>query len=260
MKKWYITTALLLAVSISVNSQQWKLKRIEALFGLGTTSLYGDLGGKPGASDLLFIKDITFRTTRPSMYLGIRYRIDPRWTVKTSFTYGYSNTSDFEGSRNEHRGFSSVTQLFEVSGNVEYYFISEHRLLTSAAVFNRRGMINNYSSYAAYVFAGVGSALYWPEPEVEMPRPGDEYKTDMGVAATIPLGIGIIYIISDSWIIGYEFGYHQTLSDRIDGYISPTSKRPDVFWISSLTLSYRVPTTRKGLPVFMDREWRRARL
>jgi hypothetical protein len=260
MMKWYITTALLFTFITGGIAQQWKLKRIEALFGIGTTSMFGDMGGKPGASDLLFIQDITFRTTRPSIYLGLRYRVNPRWTVKTSFSYGYSKTDDYEGSRNELRGFSSVTRLFEFNGNVEYYFISEQRLLTSAAVFNRRGMINNYSHYAAYVFAGLGSVLYKPDPAIGAGRPGDEYRTTTGITATLPIGIGVKYIISEDWIIGYEFGYHQTISDKLDGFISPTSKRPDVYWISSLTLNYRIPTTRRGLPVFLDREWRRARI
>ena len=84
---------------------------------------------------------------------------------------------------------------------VQYYFISEQRLLNSAAIFNRRGMINNYASFAAYVFAGVGATMFWPEPVIQEPRPGDKYKTDMGVTAVIPVGLGIKYIISDDWII-----------------------------------------------------------
>lgn len=259
MLKWYLTTALFFFLSIAGYSQQWKLKRIEALFGVGTTNIYGDLGGAANATNLLFIKDITFRTTRPSFYAGIRYRLDQRFTIKTSFIYGYSHSEDFTGSRNEIRGFTSTTQLFEISGNLEYYFISEQRLLNSAAIFNRRGMINNYASFAAYVFAGIGATMFWPEPVIQEPRPGDKYKTDMGVTAVIPVGLGIKYIISDDWIISYEVGYHQTLSDFLDGFKPPSSKMPDIYWISSLNLSYRIPTSRRGLPIFMDRQWRRAR-
>lgn len=259
MVKWCVSAVIAVISIFPVNSQQWKLKRIEGIAGVGTTNVYSDLGGAPNATSLLFIKDITFRTTRPSVYLGARYRIKPSTSVKLSLFYGYSKTKDFAGSRNENRGFTSVTQLVEIAGNYEYYFLPEQRRLRSAAMFNRRGMINDYSSFGAYLFTGLGATLYWPNLEFDEPREGDEYKDNMGITASLPIGAGFKYIISDKWIIGYEIGYRLTISDYLDGFISPWSKQPDTYWISSINLSYRIPTSRRGLPIFMDRQWRRAR-
>jgi len=259
MLKWFISTVIAIFISSSLYAQQWKLKRIEGILGVGTTNVYSDLGGAPNATSLLFIKDITFRTTRPSVYAGIRYRVNPNTSVKTSFTYGYSKTADFAGSRNENRGFTSVTQLVEIAGNYEYYFLPEQRRLRSAAIFNRRGMINDYSSFGAYLFTGLGATLYWPHLRFDEPRAGDKYRDNFGVTATLPIGAGFKVIISDKWIFGYEIGYRLTISDYLDGFISPFSKQPDSYWISSFNLSYRIPTSRRGLPIFMDREWRRAR-
>lgn len=260
MGKWFVAIGFLWLALVPANAQQWKLKRIEAIMGVGTASVFGDLGGKQNATSVLFIKDFTFRSTRPSVTLGLRYRIDPRSTVKTSFIYGYSKTEDFTGSRNELRGFSSVTQLFEFSGHYEYYFLSENRQLKSAAMFNRRGMVNNYSSFGAYGFAGLGATLFWPNLTYSEPREGDEYKNNMGVTIAIPIGIGLKYIISDKWIVGYEIGYRQTVSDLLDGFISPFSKTFDVYWFSSLNLSFRIPTSRRGLPLFLDPRFRGPRL
>lgn len=251
-----IISAVLL---LPVNSQQWQLKRVEASFGIGTANVYGDLGGSSSESKMKFITDITFRNTRPSIYGGIRYRIKPAYSVKLAFNYGYSKTSDYEGSRNEGRGFSSVTQLFEVSGNFEYYFLPEFRRLRSAAMFNRRGMINDYSFFGAYAFIGIGATMYWPKITVDETRPGDEYKNNMGITASLPIGLGIKYIISDKWIFGYELGYRLTPSDFMDGFKPPSSKWPDSYWMSSFNLNYRIPTSRRGLPIFLDRQWRRAR-
>jgi hypothetical protein len=259
MVKWLSFPVILIFVSFPVNAQQWKLKRIEGILGIGTTNVYSDLGGAPNASSVLFIRDITFRSTRPSIYGGIRYRVKPTTSVKLSFTYGYSKTKDFPGSRNENRGFTSVTQLLEVAGNYEYYFLPEQRRLRSAAMFNRRGMINDYSSWGAYAFTGIGATMYWPHLTFDEPREGDEYKSNMGITVSIPLGAGLKYIISDKWIIGYEIGYRITITDYLDGFIPPSSKRPDSYWVSSINLSYRVPTSRKGLPIFLDKQWRRAR-
>ena len=258
MVKWYLA-AVLASLFFQGNAQQWKLKRIEAIFGVGTTNVYSDLGGAPDATSLLFIKDVSFRSTRPSVYLGVRYRATQKTTVKTALIYGYSKTTDYTGSRNENRGFSSVTQLIEFSGNYEYYFLPEQRRLRSAAMFNRRGMINDYSSFGAYAFIGLGATFYWPHLELSEPRLQDQYKNNFGVTASIPLGVGFKYIISDKWIFGYEIGYRQTISDYLDGFKGPYSKKADIYWISSFNFSYRIPTSRRGLPIFMDNQWRRAR-
>src|SRR5512133_990716 len=101
MFKRVTTVAVVVLFLLPLTAQQWKLKRIEGILGIGTSNVYSDLGGAPNATSLLFIKDITFRSTRPSLYAGARYRVNPRNSVKLNFIYGFSKTSDFEGSRNE---------------------------------------------------------------------------------------------------------------------------------------------------------------
>jgi len=253
------TAIFVLLLVIPATAQQWKLKRIEGVLGIGTTNVYSDLGGAPNASSLLFIKDITFRSTRPSIYGGIRYRVNPRTSVKTSFIYGFSKTSDFEGSRNEARSFSSVTQLFELSANYEYYLIPEFKIMRSAAMFNRRGMINDYSRLGLYVFTGLAGTMFWPELDLPDARPGDEYRDKMGITGAVPVGAGFKVIISDKWMLGYEIGYRQSFSDFLDGFKSPWSKRWDGYWISSINLVFRIPTSRRGIPIFLDSSWKRAR-
>lgn len=259
MVRRFTAVVFILCIVLTANAQQWKLKRIEGIFGIGTSNVYSDLGGNPNASSILFIQDITFRSTRPSIYAGLRYRIDPISSVKVSLIYGYSKTADYQGTRNEQRGFSSTTQLFEFGANYEFYFLQEQRRLRSAAMFNRRGMINDYSSLGAYIFTGVGATMFKPHLVLDETRPGDEYKNDVGVTMAIPIGIGLKYIISDKWVFGYEIGYRQTISDFLDGFKSPSSKHADVYWVSTFNLSYRIATSRRGLPIFMDRNWRRAR-
>ena len=81
----------------------------------------------------------------------------------------------------------------------------------------------------------------------------------MGITGAIPLGVGFKYIISDKWIFGYEIGYRQSFSDFMDGFQSPWSKHWDGYWISTFNFSYRIPTSRRGLPIFLDKQWKRAR-
>ncbi len=257
LKRIYLPVVVLL-VALPTVAQQWKMLRYEVALGVGSTNVYGDLGGAPDATNLLFIRDITFRNTRPSIYTALRYKIDPRMSLKFNLIYGYSRNADFNGSRNEMRDFISVTNLFEGSAQYEFYLLQEERRLKSAAMFNRRGMINNYSTFGLYVFAGIGGVAYWSELEAER-RPFDTYKPEPGFTLSLPIGAGIKYVLSDQWMLGWELGYRHTISDFLDGIQTPWSNNTDVYWVSTLNLSYRIPTSRKGIPIFMDKQWRRAR-
>jgi OOP family OmpA-OmpF porin len=251
MKRISFLLLAILLTSSTIYSQRWKLKRYEAVVGIGTTNLFTDLGGKIDAS-LLFIEDITFRDTRPSIYTAARFKINPQYSAKLAIIYGYGKTEDFEGSRNEHRQFLSKTHLVEISGNFEYYFIQETRRWRSAAMYNRRGMLNNYSTISAYVFGGIGLAKYWNDLQIE-PRATDIYDDKNKIIPSFPLGLGLKYVISDKWMIGYEIGGRYTFCDYIDGVKTPDSKHNDIYWISALNLNYRIKTSRRGLPLFLDR-------
>jgi hypothetical protein len=256
MLRYFTLPVFIFFMTLPSDAQPWKMLRYEGTLGIGSTNVYGDLGGAPNAESLLFIRDITFRGTRPSVYGAIRYKIDPKTAVKFNLIYGFSKTKDFAGSRNEGREFISTSNLIEFSGAYEFYFLQEDRRLKSTAMFNRRGMINNYSTLGAYVFAGIGATTFWSTLDIER-RDFDVYKPGPSVTLSLPIGLGIKYILSDQWLLGWELGYRHTLSDFLDGIQTPWSENPDVYWISSLNLSYRIPTTRRNIPEFLDRKLRR---
>ena len=240
-----------LCISSTIYSQRWKLKRYEAVIGVGTTNIFSDLGGRVDAS-MFFIEDITFRDTRPSIYTGARYKINQKLSTKLALIYGYGKTEDFEGSRNEGRQFLAKTHLIELSGHFEFYLIQETKRYRSAAMYNRRGMLNNYSTISAYIFGGIGLTKYWTTLERE-PRPTDTYDDRDKFIPSFPLGVGLKYILSDKWMIGYEIGGRYTFCDFIDGVTTPYSKHNDIYWISTFNLNYRIKTSRRGLPLFLDR-------
>jgi len=251
MKRISLLLLAALFISSAIYSQRWKLKRYEAVIGLGTTNIFSDLGGRVDAS-MLFIEDITFRDTRPSIYTAARFKISPQYSAKLALIYGYGKTEDFEGSRNEGRQFLSQTHLVELSGHFEYYLIQETRRWRSAAMFNRRGMLNNYSTVSAYIFGGMGLTKYWINLERE-PRPTDIYDDRNKIIPSFPFGVGLKYVISDIWMVGYEIGGRYTFCDYIDGFKPSASKHNDIYWISALNLNFRIKTSRRGLPLFLDR-------
>ncbi len=252
MKKTVFLILIFIYASTACYSQRWKLRRYEGVLGIGTSNVFSDLGGTVDAS-MFVIQDIKFRDTRPSIYTALRYKINQTFSTKFALIYGYGKTEDFDGSRNEGRGFRSSTHIIETSAHLEYYFIKEEKKYRTAAMFNRRGMLNNYSTINAYIFGGFGLTKYWPKLEIE-PRASDIYDLNSKFTVSLPAGLGLKYVVSDKWIVGYEIGGRLTFTDFLDGFKPAASKHNDVYWLSTFNINYRIKTSRRGLPLFLDRQ------
>jgi hypothetical protein len=249
---------LVLLMSLSVSggfSQKWKLRRYEAIAGIGTAHYFGDIGGSATEENLFGIKDIELFNTRPSFYLGARYKIRHNMAVKANFIFGFLKGDD-EGTYPEYEynrdlAFSSV--IFEPSAQFEYSIISEEQKYRTNAMFNKRGMINNYSHYNIYAFAGVGGVFGWPQPQKELVNyyePGTEF------GLCFPIGLGLKYVLSSNLSLGVEFGGRLTTTDWLDGYapnkIYPGkefSKANDIYYFAVFNAIYRLKTSRRGLPI-----------
>ncbi len=260
----HIILLIILTLS-SAYGQRWKLRRYDVGLNLGSTQVFGDIGGTASEKNWFGIKDLRPNETRPAIGLHIRYKVDQVYSVKFFSCFGLGRGAD-SYSRNDHRGFSYRTTIIENSFQVEYYLISEEKKYRSAAMYNRRGMLNNYSTISAYAFLGVGTTMYFPKTDAYVrinEQTGDIYDQIDGygfIAMTVPLGLGAKYIIDDKWLVGAELGYRWTTSDFLDGYKQLfNSKYNDVYYFMLLSASYRLKTSRRGLPIFLDRGYKRAR-
>ena len=237
---------LLFSVSAG-HAQKWKLRRYEAMAGFGTAHYFGDIGGTADESNLFGLKDIELVNTRLSFYLGARYKIRQNMAVKTNFIFGFLSGDD-EGSKNNERNFAFSSKIFEPSVQFEYSILSEEQKFRSLAMFNKRGMLNNYSQFNIYGFAGLGAVLSWVTPEKNLVNWYDESLSKTALA--MPIGIGVKYVLSSSLSLGFEFGGRLTLTDYLDGYTSDFSRWNDIYYFAVFNAVYRVKTSRKGLPVF----------
>jgi len=252
--KYILTSILFLCILEPAMGQRWKLRRIEIGGGLGMTQIFGDIGGTIDRNSWYGLKDIKIDETRMAFPLFIRYRLDPIYAVRFNSVLGFGNGTD-EDSRND-RGRSYKTMLLEFSLQGEYYFLAEERRYKSAAMFNRRGMLNNYMSFGAYGFAGIGGVYSRANVIVPDPAPYDKVKNN-NIGAVIPFGIGLKYIIDDRWLINSELGYRISFTDYIEGYKqTQDSKHYDVYYFLNVSVGYHLKTTRKGLPVFLEKEYR----
>jgi hypothetical protein len=242
-----------------VNGQRWKLRRYEVGGGIGITQVFGDIGGSAETKNWYGLKDIKIDETRLAFDAFGRYKIDPVYSVKVNTILGFGNGKD-AGSRND-RGREYKTMLFELSAQTEYYFIGEEKRYRSAAIYNRRGMLNNYSSFCAYGFLGLG--MVYSHAHVTYttfdPGPYDVIKNN-NIGAIVPFGLGLKYIIDDRWLVNSELGYRYTFTDYIDGFTQThDSKHNDIYYFLTLSVSYRLESSRRGLPSIFDKANRKVK-
>lgn len=247
---------LIFLASIFTNgfSQRWKLTRYEAVGGIGTTNVFGDIGGTADKSNWFGIKDIRIAETGYSLYLGARYFFTENTAIKYNMIYGHAAGSD-ANSKNADRQFSYKTSFFEPSVQYEYYFIKEGRRNRMSNIYNRRGMINNYTLLSAYAFGGLGGLIFSPKltsggrlPDAATPHFElvDGYSKFSGVLA---LGAGVKYSIDKEWSIGFEFGRRFTFTDYLDGLSnSKYSHSNDTYYFGVINVIYKLETNRRGIP------------
>lgn len=247
MKKnfFIISLILLIGFSIDTSAQRWKLRRYEASAGLGTMNFFGDIGGTIDDTNLLGFKDIQLRYTRPSIFLGAAYRLREDMNIRMNLIFGAIAGDDVD-SRNDGRNFAFTSTIFEPSFQFEYYLIPDGKSFSSSAIFNRKGMINNYAQFSAYAFVGIGGVKTNPKPRKDYVNVFDDNFTNLGVA--FPVGLGLKYSIDALWSLGFELGRRFTLTDHIDGYTSKFSKHNDTYYIGTFTAIYKFRTGRNGLP------------
>jgi len=246
----FIIFILLTVFTVSSYGQKWKLRRYEASICIGTSNFYGDIGPSSNTETGMF-KDVQLQYTRPSMALGLRYKLAGDMAVKMNLIYGFVKGSDL-GSLNwgeNHRSYSFTSTIFEPSFQFEYYLIPESRSTGSAALFNRRGMVNNYSKVYLYLFGGIGGVIGNPyiKDSTGIIVPLKSFSK-FGIA--FPLGIGLKYTIDSKWSLGFELGRRFTTTDYIDGIKPPSSQHKDIYDFGMFSAIYKIKTDRRGMPIF----------
>jgi hypothetical protein len=236
----------------TAEAQRWKFLRYELIGGIGSINVLGDVGTKPTGENWLGIKDFRIDQTRPSISLGLRYKLQEKQVIRFNFNYGYAVGTD-EGSHNDDRNFSFVNNLFEQSFTYEYYFISEEVKRKSASMYNRRGMLNNFSKLAVYGFVGAGLCESFIKPDASFVPTPSQFVYKNAFTLVLPVGIGVKYILNERWSIGAEFGGRYSFTDKLDGYSSAFSKFNDFYYLGTIHLSYRLKTDRNGMPAFLSR-------
>ena len=116
MKRSFLIILLLSLVFPFIEAQPgaslWKMKRYEAVAGLGPSFFFGDIGGYSNTKNILGFKDLTFLQTRFDFNINLKYRITQDINARVSFTYGFLHAIDTRGSKHK-RGFEASVSSAE---------------------------------------------------------------------------------------------------------------------------------------------------
>lgn len=219
--------ALIFLLSIQdAQSQRWNRYRKEIGFSIGATSLLSDLGGGPGVGSRY--GDFQLSTTRWSMGGFLKYRILDRFAVKTNFLYGqlYGDDKTTENYSRGSRNLDVRTDLFEFSGQMEFYFLKE-RIGTRYKLKGVRGYGSTH--FSSYLFAGIGLAYFNPKGTnldgewVKLAPLNTEGQGLAGapkdynqITVVFPFGMGVKYNITHIIGIQFEMGMRLTTTDYLD--------------------------------------------
>ena len=225
-------------------SQIWKLRRYEMEGGVGMTNYFGDVGGHSNGENALGLKDISGKSVSGIFNIGMRYKLLEKTWLKFNLGFGSLRGSD-EGGVNDTRGIKFNSFLFEPSLRLEQAIINgkDER---SYLMMKGRGISSFRNSFSLYLFGGLGGAMAFPKAKED---PYDR-MTDGKSAIIFPLGLGIKMALDPNWSLGMDLGWRFSTSDYLDGFSSQYSDHNDVYFLTNISLIWKLRTSRKNLPIF----------
>jgi len=244
MKRLIIFGILIFFLSESISAQTWKQRRLEAYGGISTLNYFGDIGGSADKSNLFGLKDISIRSTRPGISLGVSYRLTKLFYVRTHYTLGYITQSD-KGSINNNRNYAFTTMLNEISFQGVFFIKPESDKNYYYSVMQLRGGLNQLNKpLSFYVYGGVGGSFFSVTPKENLVG-SNRFTNNQSFTLAIPIGIGLKFAYSPTISFGAELGVRYLFSDYIDGFTSVNSKHNDLYYLMNLKVIYRFPKSKR---------------
>ena len=244
---WILIAVFLMLTAIDVSGQRWKLRRYEVDAYIGAVAFHGDIGlaDRPLAN--------MFNGVRPSVGVTPRFMIRRDMAVSLDLGYLMYGGQDKEG-ESHGRLYSFNSHAFQHFARFEYIILgAAGGGRSGGAVYNRRGMVNNYNRLNLYAFAGAGGILSKStvkDQNGEEPVDNPGYDNTMQYTAGFPVGGGIKFSLDPRWSVGVELGYMFTLSDYLDGYSSEWSNYNDSYYLLTVKAIFRIRNDKNGRPLF----------
>jgi hypothetical protein len=221
--KRLVLASLVLCLGLGLQAQH------EVGVSLGTSHLLGDFGGGPGQGTI-FLKDLDFQSTAPSLGLFYRYNFAKVLALRAQFIYGGLNSNDLYSANDSRfiRGLGSKSSLMDLSAQFELHFIP---LQLCSPTFK----------VTPYIAGGIGiskvnSTVFSTEFE-GIPASELQYidQSGNGTALNIPMSFGIKMKTKKQVIFALETSYRLSFTDKLDGYVR---QQNDQFFFINANVSY----------------------
>jgi hypothetical protein len=204
-------------------------KYIEYIGGIGAANFLGEVGGA-NQIGTNYLKDLEFKATRPSLQLAYRFKFERRWAVKGGFYYQRVSGADSltQEIYRKNRNLSFVSNIFELSGQIEFYLTKGEQPVKRYKIRGAKGWTQSILTTQVYTFMGIGAFYFNPKARYDGKNvalqplgtegqgfPGQPNKYSR-VSVAIPFGIGFKQNIDKNWTIGLEISGRKTYTDYID--------------------------------------------
>lgn len=213
------------------------MDRFELVGGTGFTQFLGELGG---ADDIgtNFLADFDFDALRPNIFVGFRYHYNEFIASRVHLTYGWIKGSDeyTDEPARQNRNLSFRSHLFEFGTEIELYFLPDvptKNRYRSRGLYGRKGR-----PVTGYISTGIGGFNFDPTADdaggipVRLQPLGTEGQNVLPTRTPynltelyIPINLGFVFHINQTWGIELEMGYRKTFTDYVDdvsmNYVDP---------------------------------------
>lgn len=207
--------------------RKFQYKYLSVGLSANVLNYFGDLAPKSGAMST------NISMTRPGIGLVTAYRLDPRISVRGTFTYGRVMADD------NGKGMTETDKsIYRNTRNLS--FRNDIKELAIVGAFD---IIKHNRSYLTrellvpYAFAGVAVFHHNPQGKVPESYGGPEagqwvdleplgtegqYVEDAGVSTyskiqiAIPVGLGVRYKVNQNFDLALEIGYRHLFFDHLD--------------------------------------------
>ncbi len=253
MRTKVLLLTVLLGSFVVSNAQRWKHYRWETIYGAGIANCLTDLGGanRAGRNGL---QDFDWKSVRPALMAGMRFKQTPQISHKLTLTTGYISANDnlTEEYFRNNRNLNFRSPIIELGYNFEFYLKKEKR----GHRFKLRG-VRGLKSMGIYPYGFFGISTFFFDPrgkqggEVKRLKPlktsgqglvGNRNNYSLFQLA-IPLGVGLKYAVDRRWLISIEYGMRKTFTDYIDD-VSDTYFDPEILQenVGSTSVFFADPT------------------
>ncbi|MGB3077193.1 MAG: DUF6089 family protein [Chitinophagales bacterium] len=215
---------LLLILMLCLQTSMLRSQALDMGVDAGVTGFLGDLGGA-NAIGRPFFFDLETSLTKPAASVHFRYYVGGLFSIKGSLSY--SNVAGNDSLIQPSEDFSPEWYRW-------YLNLSFHSQLIEGAITGELNLKHFEPGsmryrFAPYVLAGIGMIYFNPKASYNgalvalqpLHTEGQGFdsvdiKPYSLIQPVFPVGVGLRYNISKSFVFGFEFRNYFTLTDYID--------------------------------------------